>query len=379
VTADANDRRADAATPDVVTTTFAEEAITVVRSHGLLRETARDWTTYTSATPFRVPIPEESDVRPVRQLPIETDPPEHRAYRQLIEGRFSRSAADRIRPTIDRLVDRIVSDATALGRLEVIGELALPVVTTAIAETMGRPHDANRFESWGLHVFRDPATGERRANVDLDRYLVERTDEAIREPGDDIFGDLVRSRIDGRRLEPDEILGFGYLVLAGGRDTVIAAIAGALTHLTTDPDDRARLRSDPALLPVAIDELLRYYSPLPMIGRTATVDHELGGAHVRRGDRIALGFAAANRDDRVFDEPDRLVIDRSPNRHVAFGHGPHTCIGAPLARMELTAVVERFVRVDRCELVTPTTETAAGTAAISTHAATPTGLVIEIG
>ena len=202
---------------DVARTTIGTESVAVVCGHGLLRETARDWTTYTSATPFRVPIPEESDVRPVRQLPIETDPPQHRAYRQLIEHRFSRSAAEGIRPTIARLVDQVISDSCGLGHLDVVGDLALPVVTASIAETMGRPGDADRFASWGLHVFRDPATGTRSANADLDRYLADRTDEAIADPRDDIFGDLARARLDGRALDRDEILGFGYLVLAGGQ------------------------------------------------------------------------------------------------------------------------------------------------------------------
>ena len=229
-------------------------------------------------------------------------------------------------------------------------------------------------------MFRDPSTGTRSANADLDRYLAVRTDAAMAAPGDDIFGDLARARPDGRSLGRDEILGFGYLVLAGGRDTVIAAIAGSLAHLTVHTGDRARLRTDPAMLPVAIDEFLRFFSPLPMIGRTATGEGDLGGTAVRPGDRVALGFAAANRDDRVFDEPDRIVIDRSPNRHVAFGHGPHTCIGAPLARMELAAVIERFLRLERCELIEPSTWSAgsAQRAAASTHASTPSELVLGV-
>lgn len=365
---------------DVVRATIETESMIVVTGHELLRETARNWTSFTSATPFRVPIPEESDVRPVRQLPIETDPPDHRAYRQLIEHRFSRSAADRIRPTITQLVDRIITTATAAGRLDVIGELALPVVTSAIAATMGRPGDADRFASWGLHVFRDPSTGRRSANPDLDRYLVERTDSALAAPADDIFGDLARARFDGRPLGREEILGFGYLILAGGRDTVIAAIGGALAHLTAHPDDRARLRADPAQLSVAVEELLRFFSPLPMIGRTATDDQELADARIRSGERIALGFAAANRDGRVFDRPDRVVIDRSPNRHVAFGHGPHTCIGAPLARMELSVVIARFVGVDRSEFIVPAEWAPTdATSPTTTHASTPPELVLAIG
>ena len=117
-----------------------------------------------------------------------------------------------------------------------------------------------------------------------------------------------------------------------------------------------------------------------MIGRTAAADQELAGTLIRSGERIALGFAAANHDGRVFDRPDRVVIDRSPNRHVAFGHGPHTCIGAPLARMELGAVIERFVRIDRCELIRPSVWPPTGAASpTSTHASTPSELVLSIG
>ena len=116
-----------------------------------------------------------------------------------------------------------------------------------------------------------------------------------------------------------------------------------------------------------------------MIGRTATNDHELSGVAIRSGERVALGFAAANRDGRAFDQPDRVVIDRTPNRHVAFGHGPHTCIGAPLARMEISTVVERFVAVDRCELIRPSTWEATANTGASTHAPTPTELVIGLG
>jgi cytochrome P450/CYTH domain-containing protein len=331
-----------------------DQQFTLILRYDHLKHATRDWTTFTSATPFRVPIPEESALRPVRQYPIETDPPEHGAYRRLVDRRFSRSAADAHRPAIAALTDRLLADALDAGELHVVDRFAIPIVAHAIALTMGLPGDTDRLVSWGLHVFRDPVTHERRRNDDLDAYLAERVDAALAAPGDDIFGDLARAELDGRRLTRDELLGYGYLVLAGGRDTVIASIAGALWHLAHHPDEVARLRADPTTIPTAVEEFLRYLSPLAHIGRTVATGAELGGHRFEQGELVSLCFAAANRDPDVFEAPDECRLDRRPNRHVAFGHGPHTCLGAPLARMELTVVLERFLAaVTACSVLAP--------------------------
>ncbi len=331
-----------------------DQEFTLITGYDDLRQAARNWAAFTSATPFRVPIPEESELRPVRQYPIETDPPEHGRYRELIDARFSRAAAEAHRPALVALVDRLLDEALAVGQLRVVDGFAIPVVATAIALTLGRADDVDRLVSWGLHVFSDPTTGQRRRNDDLDRYLAERVDGARHRPGDDLFGDLARATIEGRPLTRDEMLGYGYLVLAGGRDTVIASIAGALRHLATDPGAATTLRADVTLIPTAVEEYLRVLSPLAHIGRTVAAETELGGHPFRTGELVSLCFAAANRDPRVFDDPDECRIGRSPNRHVAFGHGPHTCIGAPLARMELAVVIERFLaKVAHVEVLGP--------------------------
>lgn len=357
-----------------------EQEFTLVCGYETLRHVARDWTTFTSATPFRVPIPEESALRPVRQYPIETDPPEHGAYRRLVDRRFSRSAADSHRRAITALVDRLLGEALESGELHVVDRFAIPVVSHAIALTMGVPADTDRLVSWGLHVFRDPVTHERRRNDDLDAYLAERVDAALAEPGDDIFGDLARAELDGRRLTRDELLGYGYLVLAGGRDTVIASIAGGLWHLATHPAELAALRADPTTVPAAVEELLRYLSPLAHIGRTVAVDTEIDGHAFRAGELVSLCFAAANHDPEVFEAPGECRLDRSPNRHVAFGHGPHTCLGAPLARMELQVVLERFVAaVARCRVIAPTAWQPRGIDTVTTGSSFPEDLVLAIG
>jgi cytochrome P450 len=352
---------------------------TLILGYDHLKQAARDWTTFTSATPFRVPIPEESALRPVQQYPIETDPPEHGAYRRLVEARFSRSAAEGHRRALTTLVDRLLDNALDDGVLHVVDRFAVPVVAHAIALTMGLPDDTDRLVSWGLHVFTDPATKQRRRNDDLDDYLAERVDAALDGPGDDIFGDLARADLDGRRLTRDELLGYGYLVLAGGRDTVIASIAGALWHLGRHPADLAALRADPGRIPTAIEEFLRHLSPLAHIGRTVATDGELGEHRFHAGELVSLCFAAANRDPRVFEAPDECRLDRRPNRHVAFGHGPHTCLGAPLARMELGVVLERFLtRVATIETITPTSWDARALDTVTTGSAFPEDLTLRI-
>lgn len=361
-----------------------EQDFTLILGYDHLKQAARDWTTFTSATPFRVPIPEESALRPVQQFPIETDPPLHGLYRRLVEARFSRSAAEAHRPAVIALVDRLLGAALDDGVLHVVDRFAIPVVSHAIALTMGRPGDTDRLVSWGLHVFTDPVTKQRRRNDDLDAYLAERVDAALADTGDDIVGDdifcdLARAELDGRRLTRDELLGYGYLVLAGGRDTVIASIAGALWHLAHHPGDLAALRSDPGGIPTAVEEFLRYLSPLAHIGRTVAASGGLGEHEFHEGELVSLCFAAANRDPRVFDAPDECRLDRRPNRHVAFGHGPHTCLGAPLARMELTVVLERVLAsVADVQVITPASWDARALDTVTTGSAFPEDLILRV-
>ncbi len=348
---------ADRVASGVASAQIRDQPFTLILRYDDVKAAARDWQHFTSATPFRVPIPEESDVRPVRQYPIETDPPEHRRYRALIDERFSRTAAAAHRPQIAAMTDEIIASAVEQGTLEVLQGLAMPVVTLGITLTMGRPPgEADRLRSWGMHVFRDPDTGERRRNADLDEYLATLTDAALENPGDDIFGDLARGDIDGRPLSRDEILGYGYLVLAGGRDTVIGAITNSLWYLASHPEAQERLRAHPDEIPLAVEEFLRYFSPLAHIGRTVAAPVEVAGHALEAGELVSLCWASANHDETVFAEPEECRLDRKPNRHVAFGHGPHTCSGAPLARMELQTVLERFLSlVPSFSVVTPPT------------------------
>lgn len=331
----------------------AGEDLVMVLRHRDLKAATRDWERFTSDAPFRVPIPEEHDVRSVRQLPIETDPPVHRAYREVVRGPFSRTTAARIAPEVGQVTDRLLNEALAAPDVEVVRSFALPLQSRALALMLGRPlEDAEEWIGWGTHVFRDRTDDDQGHAHDLDAYLARELDAAAADPGDDLFGLLVTARFDGRPLTRDEQLGFANLTFAGGRDTVINLVANVVAHLAARPDALAALRAGPELVRTAAEEFLRYFSPLTHIGRVVADDTQLLGRELAADSRISLCFASANRDTEVFDRPDECVLDRHPNRHVAFGHGPHTCLGAPLARLVATTLLDRLAtRVDALAVI----------------------------
>jgi len=332
---------------------FREAGHVVVETAGLrfplavgfdeVRRLARDWPTFTSDTPFEVPIPHEHGLRPVRQLPIETDPPRHTALRALADPAFSRTAVEAHAEVVADVAAPALRRALEVGKLDVGPQLALPVVNHTLAAVLGRPAtDVDLWLSWGTHVF--DASGGRSGNTELDRYL-EAAVEAAR-PGDPgFFGLLAGAEVDGRSLSHDEKLGFGNLVFAGGRDTVVSAIVTLLTVLAGEPRALGWLREDLDRIRPAVEEVLRVSSPLPYIGRHATAAATAGGCPVEAGGLVALGFGAANHDPAAFADPSTCDLARRPNRHIAFGHGPHTCIGAHLARMELRVVLEQLLEL----------------------------------
>jgi len=312
--------------------------------HKDVKAAARDWRTYSSDTPGRVPIPAELDVRQVRQIPIETDPPDHTKYRAIVADRFSRATVALLEPAIRTVITSALDYLEDSGEVEIVGEFAIPIVMGSLAAALGRPpSEATEWSSWGRNVFELDEHGNRSHNRDLDGYLASAVDGAIADPGDDFFGILARACIDEEPLTRDEMLGYGNLVFAGGRGTMIDSISSSIWYLGINPGDREKLTADPSLIPTAVEEFFRYFSPLPHLGRTATVDVTSTDSVIHAGDLVSLGFAFANHDPIEFEHADSVLIDRKPNRHVAFGHGPHTCLGAHLARLELRLVLEELL------------------------------------
>lgn len=313
-----------------------------IRGHAAVRAAAKDWRLYSSD------LQGDPDVRDYRQLPLEADPPAHRAYRDLLEPFFGRVEVGAMESAIREAARAIVRDLVARGSGDAVHDLAFPVVLRSLAVAFRRERDLDEWRAWGLETWITAADGTR-SGEHLDRYLarVRREAQAAPDAEGDVFQRLAAARIDGRPLTDAEFTGLAGLILAGGRDTVIKLVAGAVWHLAQDAAAFERLAADPTRLGPAIEEWLRYLSPLPRMPRVATVAHEVGGAPVAPGDHVQLSFIAANHDANEFEAPHDLRLDRAPNRHVAFGNGPHTCVGSHLARVQARVVLEELLAAVR--------------------------------
>jgi cytochrome P450 len=325
----------------------------MILSHDGVKSAARDWSTFSNDAPFRVPIPSEEDVRSVRQLPIETDPPEHGEYRRIAEPFFNRPKDPVMAAAACDLIRKMLHEAVGQEKIEVVRDFALPLQSKALALLLNVPmEESEEWIGWGTHVFHDGPGGEAKGSA-LEDYIHRRLDQAAANPGGDFFSALTRAEFRGRPLTREEQAGFVNLTFAGGRDTVINTIAGIIGHFVCQPDDLTRMRKAPELLMTATEEFFRFLSPLTHIGRVCPHETQVGGMTVPPQGRISLGWASANRDTSIFKNPDAVLLDRKPNQHLAFGSGPHTCLGALHARLlvrtllrELPAIVARIVGIE---------------------------------
>jgi cytochrome P450 len=338
----------------VVPCEFQGEQVPMLLRIRDVREAARDWKTFSSDAPFRVPIPSEESVRTVRQLPIETDPPDHTEYRRLIEPFFNRPREPWMQDAVRELVAGMIGNALASADVEVVGDFALPMQSRALAILLGVPDsEAAEWISWGMNVFK----GEHGAELDpekgagLDRYIQRRLDMAESAPGEDFFSALTQAEFRGRRLSREEATGFCNLAFAGGRDTVIHSISSIIAHIAERPEILPLLRENPKLVMSATEEFMRHISPITHLGRVCPHGADVGGVTVEPDRRVSLCWASANRDASAFEAPEELRIDRKPNPHVAFGSGPHTCVGALHARVLFRILLEELAaRVGRIEI-----------------------------
>lgn len=324
---------------------FQGEKIPMILRHEDVRKAAKDWKTFSSNAPFRVPIPSEEDVRTMRQLPVEIDPPDHTDYRKIVEPFFLRAKDPTVIAQVEALFDEML--ATALGRdsIEVVREFALPIQSRSLTYLLNVPEsEATRWISWGTHVFRD---GGSKGGA-LEDYLHQQFDRAMANPGEDFFSALARATFHGRPLTREEMMGFGNLTFAGGRDTVIHTTSSVLGYLAGHPEALQFLREDPGRIVHACEEFFRVITPLTHIGRVCPVETDVQGVTVKPGGRVSLCWASANQDESVFDAPADIRLDRKPNPHLAFGFGTHLCLGAAHARLLLRTLLQKCVeRVDR--------------------------------
>ena len=322
---------------------FQGETLPMLLRHADVREAAKDWKTYSSDAPFRVPIPSEEEVRTIRQLPIETNPPEHTEYRAIVEPFFQRARQPGVIAKVDALIAEKISDALGRESVEIVNEFALPVQSRALTHLLNMPEsEAEKWIGWGMHVFKVTG-GTFKKGTTLEDYLHAQFDRAAANPGGDFFSALTQATFRGRPLTREEMMGFGNLTFAGGRDTIIHSISSIIAYFGGNPDALEHLREDPKRIVHASEEFFRVFMPLTHIGRVCPADANVHGVPVKADGRVSLCWASANFDEAVFDAPEEIRLDRKPNPHTSFGFGAHLCLGAPHARLIVRSLLQALI------------------------------------
>jgi cytochrome P450 len=278
--------------------------------------------------------------------PISVDPPEHTWTRRLMLPWFSHRRVEELEVITRDLCRGLVDGFVADGRADAAADYAQQIPVRIISMVLGVPEAmSDTFTGWVRDVL-EFAHDERRREAGaeaLGLYLYEQVQRRKTEPGDDLISELVHTEHEGEPLSDEIVLGIAALTLIAGVDTTWSAIGSSMWHLATHEADRRRLVAEPELMPTAVEELLRAYSPVTM-ARVVTEDIDFQGCPMHAGDKVLLNFPAANRDPAVFERADEVVLDRQINRHLAFGAGIHRCAGSNLARMEVRVAIEEWLR-----------------------------------
>lgn len=281
------------------------------------------------------------------------DPPDHTRLRGLMAKAFTSRRVERLRPRVQEITDGLLDGIAARGTADLIEDLAVPLPVRVICELLGVPAaDRARFREWTAVLTVPALTSEARAHRRevaraFNGYLTEVIAERRARPEDDLVSALINARDGDAALTEPELLAGIALLLIAGHETTVNLIGNGVLALLREPDQMALLRAKPELMPAAVEELLRYDGPVERASqRIALEDMEIAGTFVPKGAWVHVSLGAADRDPAVFDDPDRLDVTRAPKRHVAFGHGLHFCLGAPLARLEgqiaIGGLLDRF-------------------------------------
>jgi cytochrome P450 family 142 subfamily A polypeptide 1 len=288
---------------------------------------------------------------------INLDDPLHKRRRNLVNRGFTPRRVAAHEPMLRRLTNELIDTVSARGECDFVQEIARWIPMVVIGDMLGvAPEDREMLLRWSDELLGGGALAEiedenelraRQAAVAMEYWAYARKVVADRRerPGDDLISILVHAEIEGDRLSEDELLQESLLILIGGDETTRHVMTGGLRELIRHPGERAKLVADPAKIPTAVEEMLRWVSPIQNMNRTVTRDTVLSGQTLREGDRLLLLYPSGNRDAAAFRDPDRFDVEREPNRHVAFGgFGTHHCLGATLARLELRVLFEELLR-----------------------------------
>jgi cholest-4-en-3-one 26-monooxygenase len=293
---------------------------------------------------------------PHGQMMIMSDPPRHTVMRRFVNHAFTRKSVLRMEPHIRDLVTRILDDVVERGECDFVMDISRLLPLEVICELVGVPEGdweamfelSNRILGFDDPEFR-PETDEISPedvalSLDLFSYMQELAEDRKQNPREDVLSTLVNGEVDGERLNAGEIFMFFLLLIIAGNETTRNATTGGMLALIENPDQRQRLVDDPSLIPTAVEEIVRWTSPVMHFTRTATSDAQVGDVTVKEGQYVCLWYPSANRDEDVFTDGDVFDVGRKPNDHIAFGKGEHFCLGANLARIELRIMFEELIR-----------------------------------
>jgi cytochrome P450 len=293
---------------------------------------------------------------------LDMEPPDHTRVRKLVSKAFTPRFVEALRPRVQAIFDGLLDEVTGAGEFDMLPTLAEPLPVIVIAEMLGVPDaDHHLLRPWSADIVKMYELGPSpsaqhdavRASIEFSDYLRGLARERRRRPGEDLISALVQVIEQGEMLTEDELVGTCVLLLNAGHEATVNSTLLGWWALFRHPDRLKELHADPSLLPTAIEELLRYQTPLPMFERWVLEPFELHGVAIPKGAELGLLFDSANRDPEVFEHPDELRLDRKPNPHLTFGAGIHFCLGAPLGRMELQisfgTLMERFPNLELVE------------------------------
>ena len=324
--------------------------------------TLQDYQTFTSlgrlTASMELPEPLWEKVEPLvrhySQGLINVDPPDHSRMRKLVHLAFTPRAIRKMRAAIEAIVERLIDEQIERGHMDVIWDFSYPLPVTVIAEMMGIPvEDHPKFKRWSREIVGFMATPKPSATVllnsqdallSMQQYFRDIYAQRRRQPEDDLITALVLAELEGDKLTEEEMVSSCVTILIGGHETTTYLIANGMYALLQHPDQMGLLRGNPALGASATEEFLRYEGPFQRNRRIATRDVEIGGMAIEQGQLIMQFLGAANRDPAQFPNPDALDIRRAPNKHLAFGYGPHFCVGAPLGRLEASTAIRALLQ-----------------------------------
>jgi cholest-4-en-3-one 26-monooxygenase len=308
-----------------------------------------------------LPPPPEGESRHLLNM----DPPDHARYRRVTSSWFTPRAIERMSDKVARVTARVLDEAAAVTQGDFVTDITAKITIAVIAEMLGVPErDWNLLFRWTNEIiapqdpdFRKGATAEEtqeRSRHELFAYFDELSHRRRTEPADDIVSVIVQGTVNGQPLPTVELLSYYFLLVVAGNETTRNAMTGGMLALLENPAEWGKLRRDPQLVDSAVEEIVRWTTPVIQFARTATRDVELRGKSIRKRQSVCLFYASGNRDEEVFPDPFAFRVDRAPNPHIGFGMGEHVCLGAHLARLELRHAFRQLrERLQHCELAGP--------------------------